>query len=248
MKKIRFLLLSLTIVALLLTACGSGAATTAAPEPTKAAAEPTKQSEAPKPADLTIDPANATGEKAKAAAAYVYEGLVGVKDGKPVGVLAESFTVSDDGLDYIFNLRPSVTFHDGSALNADAVAANFNRWFDPKDPNRGTGDFAVWAKSFGGFKGEVAADGKPKCIYDGIEKVNELTVLVHLNTPDAEFLNKISDPAFSIVSPKTFSGGDGGTGPYKLASVSGSTATLEPFSGYWNKSAIPSKGMEAPLN
>ncbi len=246
MKKIRFLLLSLTVVALLLTACGGGASTTAAPQPTKAAAEPTKQSEAPKPAN--IDPANATGEKAKAAAAYLYEGLVGVKDGKPVGVLAESFTVSDDGLDYIFNLRPSVTFHDGSALNADAVTANFNRWFDPKDPNRGSGDYAVWAKSFGGFKGEVGADGKPKCIYDGIEKVNELTVLVHLNTPDAEFLTKLSDPAFSIVSPKSFSGGDGGTGPYKLASLSGSTATLEPFSGYWDKAAVPSKGMEAPLN
>lgn len=243
MKKIRFLLLSLTIVTLLLAACG-GAGTTAAPQPTKAA-EATKLSEAPKPADLAIDPAN---EKAKAAAAYLYEGLVSVKDGKPVGVLAESFTISDDGLDYIFNLRPSVTFHDGSALNADAVAANFNRWFDPKDPNRGSGDFAVWAKSFGGFKGEVAADGKPKCIYDGIEKVNELTVLVHLNTPDTEFLTKLSDPAFSIVSPKTFSSGDGGTGPYKLGSLSGSTATLEPFSGYWNKSAIPSKGMEAPLN
>jgi len=246
MKNIRFLSLSLMIAILLLTACSGGASTTAAPQPTKAA-EPTQKSEPTKPAVLDIDPANETGEKAKAAAAYLYEGLIIVKDGVPAGVLAETYTVSDDGLDYIFNLRPGVTFHDGSALNADLVIANFNRWFDPKDANRGSGDFAVWAKSFGGFKGEVAADGKPKCVFDGIEKVNDLTVLVHLNTPDEAFLTKLSDPAFSIVSPKAFSGGDGGSGPYQLTSLSGSTANLDPFALYWNASAVPSKAIQAPV-
>jgi peptide/nickel transport system substrate-binding protein len=246
MKNTRFLLFSLIIIAvLLLTACGGGAAATSAPQPTKApaTAAPAATSAGTGSGDLVLDPANKTGEVAD----YLYEGLMGIKDGAPAGELAESFTVSDDGLDYIFNLRPGVTFHDGSALTSDAVVANFNRWFDPKDANRGSGEFAAWAKNFGGFKDEVDADGKSKSIYDGIEKVDNLTVLIHLNTPDADFPTKLSDPAFYIVNPAAFSGGDGGTGAYKLGSIKGSTATLEPFAGYWDASAVPSKSIEVPV-
>jgi peptide/nickel transport system substrate-binding protein len=247
MKNTRFHLLSLLLITgLLLAACGGGTSATPAPQPTKAAA-PSQTKEATESADLVLDSANETGDKARTFVSYLYEGLVRIQDDAPVGVLAESFTVSEDGLDYIFNLRPGVTFHDGSALSADMVIANFNRWFDPADANRGSGDFATWAEKFGGFKGEVTEEGKAKSIYDGIEKVDNLTVLIHLNTPDADFLSKLSDPAFSIVSPNAFSGGDGGSGAYQLSSLSGSTATLEPFAAYWNASAIPSKGIEVSI-
>jgi len=239
--KNKFLILSLLVVAgMLLAACGAAQPTGApAPQATPAAGSGGSQ--------YVLDPANAAGEKALAAVGYVYEGLVRVQDGNVTGALAESFEVSDDGLDYIFNLRPDVTFHDGSALNADVVIANFNRWFDPKDANRGSGKFEAWAKAFGGFKGETTTDGKPKSRYDGIEKVNDFTVLVHLNMPDPDLLTKLSSPAFSIVSPKAFAGGDGGTGPYKISAGSDKSLTLEPFAKYWYKGAIPSKGMEAPL-
>jgi len=46
--------------------------------------------------------------------------------------LAESWEVSEDGLAYTFKLREDVVFHDGTALNADAVAANFTRIFAPE--------------------------------------------------------------------------------------------------------------------
>ncbi len=249
MKNTRILLLSLLIITgLLLAACGEGASTTtvAVPQPTKAAAA-AATSAGNGSVDFMLDPANRTDEKSQTIVSYLYEGLIHIKDGARVGALAESFTVSDDGLDYIFNLRRGVTFHEGSVLNADVVVANFNRWFDPKDANRGSGEFAAWTKNFGGFKGEVTADGKAKSVYDGIEKVNDLTVLVHLNTQDAEFLSKLSDPAFSIVNPRAFNGGDGGTGPYKFASLSDSTATLEPFAGYWDATALPAKSIEVPV-
>jgi peptide/nickel transport system substrate-binding protein len=191
-----------------------------------------------------LDPANSADS---AAVTYLYEGLVRLQDGNVSGALAESYTVSEDRLDYIFNLRPEVAFHDGTALNADIVVLNFNRWFDPSDINRGAGEFAAWAESFGGFKGELTEEGKAKSIYDGIEKVDDLTVLVHLNTTDADFLNKLSATAFSIVNPNAFNGGDGGTGAYKFSSLSGSTATLEPFAGYWDSAAIPSASIEATI-
>lgn len=249
MKNKYFLFTSLILViSTLLAACGGGTAPDSSPTSQPAASNSDASgSTAPTPAavngDFHVDPANDKGD----IVGYLYEGLVRVQDGNVTGALAESFTVSEDGLDYIFNLRSGVTFHDGSAFDAHVVIKNFNRWYDPKDPNRGDGDFSAWASNFGGFKGETASDGKAKSIYDGIEQVNDFTLLIHLNTPDPDFVTKLSDPAFSIVSPNSFAGGDGGTGPYKLSKSSATSATLEPFSDYWDSAAIPTKGMEVPL-
>jgi len=254
MKTARFYLLSLLVmVALSLAACGGATSTETGGEeapsaqPTQADTSGGEQAPLASGGDWMIDPANATNTNARAAVGYVYEGLMRMEGGEPVGALAESYTVSEDGLDYIFNLRPGVTFHDGTLLTADVVIVNFYRWFDPGDPDRGSGEFLAWLENFGGFKGELTEEGAPKSIYDGIEKVNDFTVLIHLNTEDPDFLKKMSDPAFSIASPASFNGGDGGSGPYQFVSMSGSIATLEPFTGYWNASAIPASGMEVPV-
>lgn len=132
------------------------------------------------------------------------EGLVTVKDGKPAPALAASWTVSEDGLNYIFNLRTDAKFDDGTPVNADAVVANFNRWFDPNDPAHGSGSYDAWVAAFGGFKGEKDADGKPKSSFDGIEKVDVFTVLVHLNRPYDGLLATLAQPDFGIVNPATF--------------------------------------------
>lgn len=256
MKSTRVLILSLlTILTLLLSACGGAAedggndgGEAPASQPTETSSESSSDGDQPASGgEWTIDPANAAGDNARAAVSYVYEGLMRMEGGEVVGALAESYTVSEDGLDYIFNLRPGVTFHDGTPLTADIVVVNFNRWFDSNDANRGSGEYAAWLANFGGFKGEVTEEGAPKSIYDGIEKVNDLTVLIHLNTEDPDFIKKITDPAFSIASPASFAGGDGGSGPYQFAGLSGSNALLEPFDGYWDASAIPAAGMEVPV-
>lgn len=70
--------------------------------------------------------------------------------------LAESWEVSEDGLEWTFHLREGVKFHDGNDFNADAVLVNWNRWWDPEDPLHvgHTGDFFYYGYFFGGFKGE----------------------------------------------------------------------------------------------
>jgi len=248
MKRKYVILCSLLMIAsMVLAACGAGDATSTVEATSEATTAPVAENTPSSPAsssDLVLDPANVADSEA---VTYLYEGLVRLQDGSVAGALAESYTVSEDGLDYIFNLRPGVTFHDGTALNADIVVQNFNRWFNPSDANRGSGEFAAWAENFGGFKGELTDEGKAKSIYDGIEKVNDFTVLVHLNTTDADFLTKLSNPAFSIVNPNSFNGGDGGTGAYKFASLSGSTATLEPFAEYWDKAAVPTANVEVTI-
>ena len=46
---------------------------------------------------------------------------------KVVGALAESWTVSDDGLTYTFKLKPNLTFASGNPITAEDVAWSFER-------------------------------------------------------------------------------------------------------------------------
>lgn len=248
-KPTRLLLIILTLSALLLSACASGGTggAGATEEPVAAPVEPEATTAAPaEPVDMSIskdillDPANATDADSLLLIQSMYEGLFRVEADQIVPALVESYTVADDGLDYILVLRPGVSFHDGSPLNADAVVANFNRWFDPEAPGH-SGDFAAWSSIFGGFKGETDENGQPKSVFDGAEKVDERTVLIHLTRPDNLFLAKLNNPAFFIVSPSAFStdyfgtqlGTSAGTGPYQLTEWTDTGVTLAPNANYW---------------
>ena len=58
----------------------------------------------------------------------VYSTLMALDpDAKPYPELAESYEVSDDGLQYTFKLRPDVTFHNGDELTAEDVKFSFDR-------------------------------------------------------------------------------------------------------------------------
>jgi ABC-type transport system substrate-binding protein len=231
-------LIVLLVLGLLLAACKPAAG---GEEPAPVMEEQPEETSAPPPTEAAV-PDPVTGEMAT----YVYETLFDAK-GAPVLAFGEP-AVSEDGLEYSITLRPGVFFQNGMPFNADAVIANFNRWFDPEDALRGSGSFDTWAAAFGGFKGEVGDDGKPKSIYDGIEKVDDLNVLIHLNTPDEAFLTKLSDIAFAIVSPDALAAGsmDGGTGAYVVGETTDSGVMLEPNENYWNPSDIPDSGMEVP--
>ncbi len=50
---------------------------------------------------------------------------------KPVGDVAESWTVSRDGLVYTFKLRHGVRFHDGSELTSKDVKASYDKILNP---------------------------------------------------------------------------------------------------------------------
>ena len=50
---------------------------------------------------------------------------------KPVGDIAESWTVSKDGLTYTFKIRRGVKFHDGSELTSKDVKASYDKILQP---------------------------------------------------------------------------------------------------------------------
>lgn len=141
----------------------------------------------------------------------IYDGLVRYKDGtlEVEPALAESWTISDDGLTYSFELRDGVTFHDGSALDADAVKFNFDRMLDENHPYHDTGPFPL---SF--FFGSV----------ESVTAVDSDTVQFTLKEPYAPFLSNLAYPTGLIVSPaavkqhgQDFGRNPSGTGAFRFA-------------------------------
>src|SRR6185437_7608741 len=86
----------------------------------------------------TTDPYDANDTLSQAMAKSFYEGLFGFdKDMKLIPVLAESYTVSPDGL----------TFHDGTDFNAEAVKVNFDRVTNPDNKLKRYGLYKIIAKT-----------------------------------------------------------------------------------------------------
>lgn len=145
----------------------------------------------------SLDPAFASDGESFRVARQIFEGLVGTEPGTadPAPLLAQSWDVSDDGLQYTFNLVDGVSFHDGTPFNAEAVCYNFDRW------NNFTGVAATeslsyyWLKVNGGY----ASDGNGK--YQSCSATDDTTAVVTLGTPLPEFIAALSLPSFSMQSP-----------------------------------------------
>jgi dipeptide transport system substrate-binding protein len=111
--------------------------------------------------------------------------------------LAESWTVSDDGLQYTFKLRPGVKFQTTDFftptrdMNADDVVFSFERQL--KTDN-------AWNKYIPEASWEYFAGmGLPENL-TSIEKLDDLTVKFTLKTPEAPFLANIAMDFGSVMS------------------------------------------------
>jgi len=203
-------------------------------------------------ADIILDPAVVAldDEDSLTVSMYVYEGLMRVQDDGTVGPgIALGCEEADDGLSYLCTLRPEAVFSDGTAITADVILDNFNRWYDPSNPLHGDDSdvYAGWKEYFKGFKDEVDTDKKKVSLFDGIEKVNDLSVLIHLFEPMPDFLEILASPHFSILSPDaletdganygTMDGSVVSSGPYLVSEWTGTSLTLTPNGDYWGEQA-----------
>lgn len=67
------------------------------------------------------------------AQSILYDTLVSITDDGYEGCLAESWTISEDGCVYTFNIRDNVYFSDGTLCDANAILANFNAIIENKE-------------------------------------------------------------------------------------------------------------------
>ncbi|WP_173089083.1 ABC transporter substrate-binding protein [Devosia sp. 1635] len=145
----------------------------------------------------------------------VYSGLIryDLETLEPVGDLAESWTVSEDGLTYTFKLRPNVVWHDGEQFNADDVVYTLNEiWTNPDVPYYLANNFRL---------------------IEEVTKVDDFTVNVRLERPQVAFpvllgYNAAILPEHllsgltpeQLVNPADFLRNPVGTGPFKFAEYS----------------------------
>ncbi|MFZ4110048.1 MAG: peptide ABC transporter substrate-binding protein [Polymorphobacter sp.] len=81
----------------------------------------------------SLDPHVSQGNSASSIIDDMFVGLMtSDAGGKTVYGIAESHTVSDDGLTYAFKLRPSLKWSDGKPLTADDIVWTFQRLMDSK--------------------------------------------------------------------------------------------------------------------
>ena len=91
-----------------------------------------------------LDPHLATAFSTQLVNSAIYEGLTAIDaDLRVVPALAASWTVSPDGLTYVFRLRPNARFHDGKPVTPADVAASVARVRDPKTGSPFASRFAM---------------------------------------------------------------------------------------------------------
>ena len=157
----------------------------------------------------------------------IFDRLVDVEVGtdgnsKIVPSLAESWEISDDGLEYTFHLRQGVKFHNGNDFTAEDVAYTFHRML--------TVEGGVNTEFIDQIKGADELLAGETDTLEGVEVVDDYTIKVTLKEPFAGFLASISSPGVSIYdSEATEAAGDQfgmdpamtvGTGPFEFSSWS----------------------------
>ncbi len=159
--------------------------------------------------------------------------------------LAESWTISPDGLRYTFKLRHGVTFQSNATFkptrdfNADDVVFTYNRMLDHS---------SAWYKVGGGYD-MFGSFIEPAL--QSVTKEGDDTVVLTLKAPSASLLNALSIQSVSIQSAEYATamekaGTPGqldqqpiGTGPFQLVQyVKDSLIRFRAFPGFWGNNGV----------
>ena len=157
----------------------------------------------------------------------IAESLVWVgENGAPQPQLIKSWEVNADTTEWILHLQEGVTFNNGKAFGADDVIWNLNHWMDP---------------DVGSSLGAALDFLSP----EGIIKIDDLTIKLSLNRPNADVLLAFYDYP-SMIAPEggwtDFYSGDPadaiGTGPFLMSEfVPDERFVLVRNPNYWRKGA-----------
>jgi peptide/nickel transport system substrate-binding protein len=178
---------------------------------------------------VNLDPAQVTDLNSNRVGRRIAETLVTFPEESTqiVPGLAESWTVSRDGLRYTFKLRRGITFHDGTPFNADAVKFSIERQINPEHPFNKLGKYPFANFFFGNVK--------------AVEVLDDATVEFVLKEPRASFLAVLTAGAASIVSPTAvkklgldYPSQPVGTGPFRFVAWDrGQRVVLDKNPRYW---------------
>ena len=193
-----------------------------------------------------FDPALYTaGTTFNASSRPVYNRLVEFERGttKLIPGLAESWSASDDGLEYTFKLRAGVKFHStdyftpSRDFNADDVVFTFDR--QRKEDHK-------WHKYTEGTSWEYFNAMDMPALIKSVEKIDDLTVKFVLNKPESPTVANLAMDFASVVSKEYADKLDGmgsqanlnqqpiGTGPFQMVAYQkDAVIRYKAHPGYW---------------
>lgn len=178
----------------------------------------------------------------------VYEGLLSLdqKTHKIIPCLAESYTISEDGLVYTFNIRKGVYFHDdpifkngkGRELKAEDVAFCFNRLCEPSPRNQ---KYSFVIDLIKGAR-EHFESGETGGNVEGIRVINDYVLEIELAHPSPIFSSILTHSSSWIFPRELYEYGDDmdvwciGTGPFQVRTIKmNEVVILERNKKYWRK-------------
>ncbi|MDP4090642.1 MAG: ABC transporter substrate-binding protein, partial [Bacillota bacterium] len=170
----------------------------------------------------------------------VFEGLVTMdRKGNIEPGLAESWSVSSDGIGYKFNIRKDAKWSDGKAISAQ----DFVSFFESILSGRNAGYFAYDLSPVFG----VSDYSKGRKSYDSvaIRSLDKNTLEIRLNKACPDFLKILSKPQYGLRKDKnlldkwaTAYGSIRYSGPFVIEGVDNKGAVLAKNPFYWNCSEI----------
>ncbi len=178
----------------------------------------------------TLDPASWSGVTEQRPMSMIYDTLVEYNETN-TGLhpaLAESYTVSSNGLVYTFHLRPGVKFSNGDAVTADDVVYSLNRITSGDPLGAGAAPYSGAYSDIQGYQqwiksGKSATVGEPGL--SGVTSPALGVVQIKLAAPQPYFLNELALTSAAVLDPKivqeygkNYELHAVGTGPYRLLS------------------------------
>ena len=183
-----------------------------------------------------IDPAKSTDFVDSILFYNLYDTLVAAAPGgKLVPSLAESWTVSPDGLAYAFKIRRGIKFHDGTELTAADVEFSLQRMMALKQG---------FSYLYDGWVSAVKASG-PSTVAITLTRPYGpfLATLVRLGVVNRALVLKNKKDGkfgeFGDYGDAFLSATDAGSGPYRIKSHNPQQlSVIEKFPGYWQVFAV----------
>jgi len=184
-----------------------------------------------------IDPASVDSVYDALPVAQIFDGLVALDPGlNIVPALADTWTISHDGRDYMIHLREGVRFHDGTPLTAEDVVYSIKRLLDPK---RDKASIAVSYLQV--VEGAPAYCAGRSTDLPGVVAIDANRVEIRLTRPYLSFLAVLAMDDLRIVPAKmltalgeaAFRRAPVGTGPFRLASWTDEALRLDANPDYF---------------
>ena len=187
----------------------------------------------------TLDFTAADNVRSHELSGLIGEGLLAFGNGSALEPrLAESWLVTEDGLEYRFKLKPGLRFSDGSPLRAEDFIASFERVVDPR-----TGNSLSWVfEPIVGF--EEFRDGKSPSM-SGVRAEDASTLSFRLKRPLVFFPSLTTLPPMCVM-PTEYARAHHddrpcqptGTGPFRVVSANESSVELARNTHY-HRAGVP---------